>query len=274
MNRDFNYTELIEDYLVGNLSEKERLEFENQLNTDPLLRKEFQLQEDIIGSIRNVRKAELKSMLNNVQVSTGPGPGLFSLKLTAGLIGAAILGVGTYFYVNREEKTNENNIEIVDDSLTAEEENNGSAMVPKETTPEVGILGKGENGGDAVTSNEETTDNPEPTVIEKEPILDTETDNTIAENKETEEVAKEGLTSDKNPDAFHYQFNDNKLYLYGDFKGIPYDIITLTQDSSEQLFMYYNQKYYYLDQNQKSIKPFKLVEDSVLIKQLEDKNQN
>ncbi len=277
MNRDFNYTDLIEDYLIGNLSDAERLDFESQLNSDPLLNKEFQFQKDVINSIRDVRKAELKSMLDNVQVGSGGGAGLLSLKFAAGLIGVALLGIGVYFYMHQYDNQGTTDTEIHSDS-TGENANLKESVTTDapnstaEITDEVQNLEKtaGQKNGlgeSTIGKKGQVT-----TIIEKEPIYirDGQPALSTPDHKNAEDENQPKAVERKEKDAFHYQFNNNKLSLYGDFKGIPYEIITLQQDSAKKLFMFYNNKYYYLDQNQKTIKPFKQVEDATLIKQLQE----
>src|SRR5690606_21290252 len=49
------------------------------------------------------------------------------------------------------------------------------------------------------------------------------------------------IENDENTDyAFHYRYVDNKLYLYGDFKGIPYEILALNTAEKTQLFLKYD----------------------------------
>ena len=63
MDSKFDYTETIENYIRGEMSGDQKLQFESQLNQDPLLRDELNLQKDLIQSIQDVRRAELKALL-------------------------------------------------------------------------------------------------------------------------------------------------------------------------------------------------------------------
>ena len=71
MNTNKNYFDLIDAYLNGEMIDQEAIEFENQLQKDPLLENEFQWQHDIVNSIRDFRQAELKATLNAVDVGVG-----------------------------------------------------------------------------------------------------------------------------------------------------------------------------------------------------------
>jgi len=72
---------------------------------------------------------------------------------------------------------------------------------------------------------------------------------------------------------FHYQMMDQKLYLYGDFKGIPYKIIALNQGRRRQLFLHYESSYYLLNQMQIEIVPLQRITDSTIIKALNRLNE-
>ena len=96
MNTNKNYFDLIDAYLNGEMTDQEAIEFENQLQKDPLLENEFQWQHDIVNSIRDFRQAELKATLNAVDVGVG---GTFTaLKIAAGIGVMALLGFGVYYF--------------------------------------------------------------------------------------------------------------------------------------------------------------------------------
>ena len=55
-----NYFRLIEAYFEGSITPPEKLMLENQLNNDPLLKAEFDLQKNIQSGLSNVRQQQLK----------------------------------------------------------------------------------------------------------------------------------------------------------------------------------------------------------------------
>src|SRR5690606_34168036 len=111
MNRKLNHIEQIERYLEGNMSGEELQAFEKLLDKDPMLKSEFQLQEDIISAIKESRKAELKARLDNINVGAY-NTGISGAKIIlTGAITAAV-GLGIYFYSQ----------ENVDENLPAQEQ--------------------------------------------------------------------------------------------------------------------------------------------------------
>src|SRR3712207_22752 len=95
MNKGLNYSEKLEAYIRNELSEKEKLELEEQLRQDPLLQNELTLQKDIIASICDYRKHELKQRLNKIDVTSKNSPGDFTVG-GAILGGIAIVGVASF----------------------------------------------------------------------------------------------------------------------------------------------------------------------------------
>ncbi|MDQ3536136.1 MAG: hypothetical protein M3421_10975, partial [Bacteroidota bacterium] len=112
MNREYDYSGLIEGYITGRLSEKQKLEFEAQLEVNPDLNKDFMLQKDIITSIKDARKAELKSMLNNVNVSSGNGINYFPLQIIGAVLVTSLLAVGTYYYFTENDQSERSTVSV------------------------------------------------------------------------------------------------------------------------------------------------------------------
>ena len=97
MSKYQNHSENIASYLDGDMSPDQMQNFEMQLHTDPVLRSEFELQQDIIHSLQDFRKTQLKSRLDQVPVSMGPS-GLMGIKAAAAMVISGIIGLGTYLY--------------------------------------------------------------------------------------------------------------------------------------------------------------------------------
>ena len=66
---------------------------------------------------------------------------------------------------------------------------------------------------------------------------------------------------------FHYQFYNNKLYLYGDFEN-TYEILELNTPSGISIYMLYKEKFYALMQGQQTIAPLTAIEDNALLQDL------
>ena len=90
-----------------------------------------------------------------------------------------------------------------------------------------------------------------------------------AEIEESIQIPSAGLTQDaladnnvvavetarKDGDMFHYQYYQGKLYLYGDFRENPYEILELNSANGKRLFIYYNNVYYNILDDQQQITP-------------------
>ncbi|MBL3658480.1 hypothetical protein [Fulvivirga sediminis] len=96
--------EKIDAYFGNEMTEAEQIDFENSVQNDPTLKKEFEFQNDIVNALRETRKAELKAMLNKVPVSGSMSTSSsFSVgKIASLIVGAAIMGVSVYFLTNSD----------------------------------------------------------------------------------------------------------------------------------------------------------------------------
>ena len=100
MSQDFTYT--IDRYLKGQLSEEERRALEEKMQQDPLLAQEVAWQKDIYHALGDVRRAALKSRLDNVVIH--PTPYFLGQRwLTAAAVGTLLLAGATYYYLAPEE---------------------------------------------------------------------------------------------------------------------------------------------------------------------------
>lgn len=279
MNREYDYSELIEDYLTGKLSEKQKLEFEAQLKSNPDLNKDLMLQKDIISSIKDARKAELKSMLNNVNVSSGNGMNYFPLQMAGAVLITSLLAVATYFYFSEgNQKTSDRStIEETTPSNDGNSEqglptiSNGKGSVNEETTVQQ---------EEPAATQETVSESPEATSTEDGSGTTDATTDTTSDASSKSAIGTEtaegqpggsGLNVETKKDrnhAFHYQYYEDKLFLYGDFKGNAYEIVKLPTPAGIRLYMSYDGRFYKMEKSRK-IKPFELVEDPELIEQLQ-----
>jgi len=77
------------------------------------------------------------------------------------------------------------------------------------------------------------------------------------------------IDSEGNKD-FHYQFYNRKLFLYGDFEKMPYEILEYNTDKNTLYFLFYEGAFYELNSNQMKISPLKEIEDPELIEELKN----
>lgn len=100
MSNRLNYSELIDAHLTGQLSPEESTQLMQLLEQDPSLKEEFNLQRDMVNAIREQRRMQLKSRLDNIELGTGSGytlPSAGALKMVAGAALLVLLGGGSWF---------------------------------------------------------------------------------------------------------------------------------------------------------------------------------
>jgi hypothetical protein len=62
--------EKVEAYFENRLGENEKQDFLKEVESNPELKSEFEFQRQVIEGIKEVRKAELKTMLDNVPIAS------------------------------------------------------------------------------------------------------------------------------------------------------------------------------------------------------------
>jgi hypothetical protein len=262
-----NNFENIDRYFGGEMGAEEMQQFESSINQDPVLKEEFNFQQELVDGIQSARKAELKSMLNNVDV-TGTAA-LESGTLTQILGGIAAVGlvaVGAYFYLgDKQTETPEVSIttseSVVLDTpetsdLSTEEIQDvvqQTAPLPQKTTPIES------------TTNNEIKEEASPIVIseahvmedfeDEEEVSETEapTNHLIAKSKVTNSTLEVKVEESKRY-SFHYQVKNNALSLFGEFTSL-YEIIEFHKDGNITTYFKYVDKYYKIDKQQSKATP-------------------
>jgi hypothetical protein len=300
MSKYLEHSENIASYLDGDMSLDQMQEFEKLLHTDPVLRSEFELQQDIIHTLQDFRKTQLKTRLDQIPVSMGPS-GLMGIKAAAAMVVTGIIGLGTYLYfVTPTEETSPltETIETVDQDQPQDEvitELSNEVIETDKIIEETEIesqeiemtlpvtINKPSTDLQAVSTedvNKEIIEVPGP-VINSPTLINPELDETDIEEPidiPNAALAQEGLmgndvvkveTAKRDSDMFHYQYYSGKLYLYGDFRDNPYEIIELNSANGKRLFIYYNNLYYRIIGNQQEITPLEELSNTDIIKKLE-----
>ena len=278
-------------YLDNELSEIERLDFENKILHDSELREEYNFQKDLIDGIKEVRRLELKARLTNIPINT-------PLYQTIGFKAIAIasittgVGIGAYYLLSDNNNIQLDNIDLTSNQITLNE-NTEVPEVPKAITPIFKEEPKEKPAMDIITQEkpkEETvaknTEAVEPQIIEPnviqpdvvesfedEDVTSNEINpdnqiNTIDNIKETMEGTVEVSTVKDKKNKFHYKFFENKLYLLGSFDDMPYEIIELNSTKGKSYFLYYNNSYYKLNSDQIKPAPLVKIENDSLVNEL------
>lgn len=307
MNTNSNIEELVSRYLEGEMSDIEKLNFENQLVNNPGVQEEFQLQKDILEGIREHRKAELKARLNDINIPSAGITQYLGLKVASLITVTAAVGFGVYFALVDKELPNKlaitgnalEKVEIpeipevhkkqnVSPEPKAVTEAESLAKTTPATKPKQGLEKKSTPNvlPGAIKENKKAPV-PAPEIVKPDFVEDVAEEtidhkgdsfelnvNSLANvNKLDENRVEVETVFDRRKD-FHYKFYNKKLYLYGDFEKAPYEIIEYNADVPGQkadnklYFLYYEGKFYELETGQMKVSPLKEIVNEELINEL------
>ncbi|MFN6090683.1 MAG: hypothetical protein ACK47E_18215 [Cyclobacteriaceae bacterium] len=280
-----NSFELIDDYLTNRLTGDEKIAFEKQVEADPSLKTDLQLQKVILESVKKARAAELKTMLQNVPVGGSTGIAQFSvMKMAAGIIGAGLLIAALSYYFNNSGENGSNMSTSLEDSIKKVNPNDFEPLEePLERTP------KEEKKVEQQTKSEtkpsvKPTESPvkdathaiKPKMDLVDPTKDmVEGDSRPLVNQQANKSAvsisqiKVDVLPDDKKHAFHYEFSGGKLLLYGPFDKSLYEILEINGEA-KSVFMFYQGQYYLLDEKQTKAAPLQPIIDPELISKLKE----
>jgi len=303
MSYNTNYEELVGKYLDGEMSDVEKLDFENQLVNNDALKEEYQLQQKVIEEVQETRKAELKARLDNVKVPTSNFYQYVGLKTAAIITISTMIGFGAFYYFQEADQSGiASKIDLNEQHIVEIE----AHKIPEKPVPEIALeeadpttdvlegRKKPLSPQPSVTPEDEDSkrkeniaksspkiNTPEPEIVRPDSDIDfgeelEQNDEPFesvggasdAINKAKAEKVEVETISDKKKD-FHYQFYNNKLYLYGRFDEMPYEIIEFNVDNEKLYYLFYDSTYYQLDNNQAKISPLKKLSDEDLINELD-----
>ena len=115
--KDFIYTEKFDNYLKGKLNEGEKLILDRNIQRDPLLKNEVNLQQDIFKALHEERKTMLKQRLDNVPVNTATWVNITGLQWAAIFGSFFLLSTGIYYsYFDEMSLKKEINVDLVNGS--------------------------------------------------------------------------------------------------------------------------------------------------------------
>lgn len=279
--------ELLDQYVGNRLNAEEKASFEKKLETDAELKKEVKLQQQIVEGVRKQRTLELKKMLNDIPLSSIPSEGP-SLLTQVGLwvVVAGFVGTGLYFYFNQEKPLPQEPIveEVVKEQNTTEEpaaEPEIKSEKPSEAESEVVVQPKNSSAEiPKAKSPEQAEEKPvQPSTLD---VFDPNEDANASDkvNTETEKAKSASAPSiivetqlDKKYN-FHYQFKDDKLYLYGSFEKNLYEIMEFFSDNKRTMFLFYKDNYYLLNEENEKVRALSPIHDADLLKKLKDYRGN
>ena len=289
MSIQSEYSRLVNKYLDNNMSGSEKYIFEDQLTSDPLLKAEFEHQNEIIGGLKEYRKNQIKTQLNNVSIS----PGLLgiisqsaSMKALSFVAASILTGTGVYYFSSETtvKMTSLSRVESKLNYISSPLDLKGSKAkldyryTKKFNSTSWSILEvEKEEGGDKLEVEPSVIDFNVPEINENisndiHPQPDQILEKAVSRNAPFSDVAKiekidiENISTNRY--KFHYKLDHNKLYLYGKFEASPYEIIEINSSQTKKLFFYYNGNYFRLNQDVKEISPLLSIQDAEVIREL------
>lgn len=274
--------ETIEAYVSGHLTGADKSLFEAGMEKDPLIMREVKMQEEIQSSLKARRKAELKQRLNNIDMTTASVN--LGSKVAASVVISALVGAGLFMVIN-----------MTAEPETLVQSSASSIAAPAQTAPKAAAAPQAQTQTQTQTSapaaqNQNVVQRPTAiiTPASSEVVVDlpevdvpTGTDVTTSGNGNTPNAdfsntaavsEVKGNTVDKvagYTKGYAYKYYSNKLFLYGfDNSTAAVNILEFNKGGKKQLFIYTNNKYYQIKDNQLEITPLKVIEDQSTINQL------
>lgn len=267
--------EQIDKFHSGRMGEAEMSDFKQQLESDPSLKMESDLQADIVNGLKEFRKNELKARLDAINV--GPSWVEFVqqsalMKSMGGVIVASVIGTGIYFLGEKNESIDTSNpitieapkyeaIEYVWDlglETNANEDTDLDKPVALETSSESTEKSDSEPVLASTTAEVQSTTKLE--VKAFKPTFETPNVENIEEgdqfvSSELDELPESNVSAvDNDPidvktevtksTTIKYKYYDGKLFLNGDFNKAPYEILEINNTVGRSIYVYYLGNYY------------------------------
>ncbi len=268
--------EKVEAYFNNELSDSEKNDFLNEVESNTDLKSEFNFQKEVINGIKEARKAELKAMLNQVPVASVGTTSSALYKILAGGAATILVGTSIWYYINA--KTNTATPQEIKVTL------NTVAPEKQIIEEEVNTTQDSEEKAVAATEMDNTQELKSATPKIITPNLPNSED--VVENKALPEenldipeainAGSINLSSKVNVEVkfkkkynFHYQYSNKGIILYGDFEEGLFEILELNKEETTALYLYYESNYYYINDNSGVIKPLKPVTDKKIKLKLE-----
>ena len=273
----------IDRYFRGEMGVEEIQQFESIITQNPILEKEFSFQQELVEGIQAARKAELKAILNNIDVTTGvtvSKSGILT-KILGSVAIAGIVVAGAYLYLGEDEVISQTepvntNPEVVKQETTKDIED--IPVVDTKDSTAVTIVEKDNIPQETTVTSEVTkTEGKTKTLIvineanvqegfdDEIEVSETEApaNHLISKSKVTHSTLEVAIEKSKRY-SFHYQVKNNTLALYGDFSNL-YEILEFHKDGNTTTYLKYDKKYYEINKQQSKAAPLvELTEDQLL----------
>ena len=276
--------EMMDDYLSNRLNAEDKSAFEQQVQADPRLAQEIDIQKGLVEGLKQARVAELKTMLSNVPVSPINGGTSLLTKVGTWAVVAGLVITGIYFFAAQEEETNSATKSLAEqkpdakpevaeipktetEPVTSKEEDTQPVNKPIEEKVKKSELQPKTTEPAATKPSIDVYDPSKDEVDEKTKEYEREQMENIRESFVTSSIEVETDTMSKKYN-FHYVFKNSKLILYGAFEKNLYEILEFIGDEKRTVVLFYKSNYYLLDIDK--VQPSKLspIHDQKLLKML------
>lgn len=281
-----NKLDMIDDYLSGKLNSSDRSSFEESLKNDTSLQDEVSFQKDIINSIKDVRKSELKARLNSLPTPTGLTNlqkfGVAAVTLSAG----ALLTLGLIQTTENSLTTTPIESEVVKETPATTTKKVELITPSQKQDIEVDVVEKQpivaeKENLETITSNTEETittpDLPSPSPgmhnIEDSEGVHHNTNNSPSNdlsNSVKESTSNYKTTVEHSSKKFMYKYDGEHLTLIGDFSAKPYTVLETAEDGIKKLYLKYDNKFYGISESKKAVN-FNEIKNAELIIELKKK---
>ena len=289
------YRNLLDGYFEGTLSPTEESALMKRLTTDADLKSEFEFQNDIINTIKDTRRFELKNRLDNIQIKWYHNiSNSWKVAATATVITVSTLTA--YYLIDRQEDL-KNRIDLAQQEMIIEDSTPDLVGIPHmpdiQATEESTDVAKSPSGPVLEAKNTNiTTDQAEISTERKVDIL---APDVIEDFDEVDDIDMENISNgdintinptreDMNSSVeirsiihkkytFHYNFSGGMLTLYGNFEDIPYEILEINSVSGKSFYLKYKDQFYNIV-NTTQITPLKPVTNETLINELKIVKEN
>jgi len=294
------YQNLLDGFFEGTLSTSEESTLMNRLATDADLKSEFEFQKDIINTIKESRKLELKSRLDNISIkwydniSNG-----WKVAATATIVTVSTLTA--YYFIDMQEEFG-NRIDLAQNEILVDAFDTEVADIPqkphaianenieksktienteqvKEAVTQETVIH--ESADQVVANTDRTVEVIVPDVIEDfEEVDNMELENVSSGDINTMTPSREDLHSSVEINTvlhkkynFHYNFSHGTLTLYGNFEDVPYEILEINSTSGKSFYLNYKDNFYNIISTNNII-PLQPVTNESLINELKIVKEN
>ncbi len=295
------YQNLLDGFFEGTLSSSEESTLMKRLDTDTDLKSEFEFQKDIINTIKETRKLELKSRLDNINIkwyhNISDG---WKVAATATIVTVSTLTA--YYFIDMQNELG-NRIDLTQNEILIDAFETEVADIPqkpyalsdesiekskitenidpvKETVPQKTV--NHETTEQVVANSDRTVEVIVPNVIEDfEEVDNMALDNDISSGDiNTMTPSREDLHSSVEINTvlhkkynFHYNFSHGTLTLYGNFEDVPYEILEINSTTGKNFYLNYKDNFYNII-NTNNIIPLQPVTNESLINELKIVKEN